>query len=121
MLPAIEPGFGIGVFVGTGVNVMVGVIVGTKVNVTVGVFVGDSVSVGDATTVGEADGICCTAWVNAIRVEATFVATASEVGPPGLALFGRLQALTRETTKIVANIAKAFFIGNPPLAQAYQL
>ena len=39
-----------------------------------------------------------------------------EGGTPRPGPFGRLQALTRETTKIVANIAKAVFIGNPPLA-----
>jgi hypothetical protein len=94
---------------------MVGVIVGTKVNVTVGVFVGGVVSVGEA-NVGEAEGVCCTAWVNAIRVEATFVAAASEVGPPGLSAFGKLQALVRKTARIVANIAKDFFISNSPLA-----
>jgi hypothetical protein len=46
------------------------------------------------------------------------VAAASEGGPPGLSPFGKLQALVRKTTIIVANIAKDFFISDSPLALA---
>jgi hypothetical protein len=73
-----------------------------------------SVSAGSP-VVGEAAGDCWTCWVSAVSVDATMEATASEGAPVETAPFGRLQALAKETAKIVKTIAIVLFIYKPPL------
>jgi hypothetical protein len=91
---------------------MVGVSDTAGVNVSVGegVNVGfETVAVADS--VRDARVVGCTGWVNAVNVEATLVATLSEGVLVGLPFPGIVQAPTRETNRIEANIFKGCFIG----------
>jgi hypothetical protein len=92
-----------------------GVIVGVGESAGVSVSVGDDVNVGcenvaDADSVSEASGVCCADWVNAAKVEATLVLTASAGDPVGFPLSGKLQAHKTDTDRIVEIMANRLFI-----------
>jgi hypothetical protein len=65
--------------------------------------------------VSEASGVGCTDWVNAAKVEATLVLTASAGDPVGFPLSGKLQAHKTDTDRIVEMSANRLFIDKPPL------
>ena len=108
MLPAIVPGLGIGVSVDAKVGVIVGVML------TVGVKVGGTATVTEmlgCSGIGEANEVYSADWVKAARVNATFVATLSEIVLPGVSPFCRLHALIQEINIMDINIEIFFFIG----------
>ena len=111
MEPAIVPGFGMGVTLGSRVIVIVGVsvIAGSAVGEKTidGVFVG-------ATRVGEDNGVGCSAGcVIADNVRTTLVETILIPVPVGAAAFGKLQPHKKEIKKNMPNIARFFFMGQP--------
>jgi hypothetical protein len=116
MLPSIEPGLGIGVLVGASITVAVGVTVIVNVafgeKAAVAVFVGRSVV---ADVVGEASGTCCAvAGANAVKVNATFVATMSGLVTSGVLTLGILHAPRDDTNRTKTNFFKGPCIDHPP-------